>query len=82
MSDDVVVWENTVDGNTWRCWVTRDPESGGYRGRLRVARVSDGEVIHDEPVGLAYQAIFGPDVADVELWQSTALLAIDTREAT
>lgn len=79
MSDENVVWENTVDGNTWRCWVTRDPDSPDYRGRLRVARVSDGKVISDEPVTLAYGAVFGPDVADVDLWQSTALLAIDTQ---
>ena len=79
MTDKDVVWENTVDGNTWRCWVTRDPASPDYRGRLRVARVSTGEVIRDELVGLAYGAIFGPDVDDVAQWHDKALESIDAQ---
>jgi hypothetical protein len=74
--DKDVVWESTVDGGTWRVWVTGDPEDT-HRGRLRVARVADSEVILDEEVGLAYGAQFGPDIADVVEWQQQALDAID-----
>jgi hypothetical protein len=72
-----VVWHQTVDRNVWWAKVTR---VDNYKGRLQVGRVSDDEIILDEEVGLAYQAIFGPDVDDVALWQEKTIEAIDSRK--
>jgi hypothetical protein len=72
-----VVWENTVDNQTWRVWVER---ISSYKGRLQVAHMDTDEVILNKEVGLAYQAIFGPDVADVALWEDLAVKAIDAQE--
>ena len=74
MSAEEPVWENTVDEGAWRCKVER---TGDYTGVLTVVRVSDEEEILREEVGLSYQAIFGPDVDDVALWQTMCIQAID-----
>jgi hypothetical protein len=68
------VWYNTVDQGTWEVEVTRVTD---YQGELTVRRASDDEVILCEVVGLAYGAIFGPDVDDVEQWQDKVIKAID-----
>lgn len=72
-----VVWEVTLDDNTWSAKVVRLTD---YTGELTVTEVSTGEVVHRETVGLSYQAIFGPDVSDVEDWQSKVLDVIDNPE--
>lgn len=75
MSEDrQIVWDNTVDNGTWRVWVER---TDNYKGVLLVERISTGERVLEEEVGLAYQAIFGPDVADVNQWQNKAIEVID-----
>lgn len=74
MSD--IVWEATVDGNTWKAQVVR---TGDYTGTLEVYRVDGNDLIHSESVGLSYQAIFGPDVEDVAEWQVKALDVIDAQ---
>lgn len=66
------VWENTVDGGLYRCWVER---TGAYTGILMVER--DGETIFRQEVGLAYQALFGPDIEDVGTWERLCIAAID-----
>ena len=74
MSDPNVVWENTIDRGTWGCKVVR---TGERQGRLTVWSTSTGVTILDEPVGLAYDAVFGPDVDDLAMWQGAVLGAID-----
>lgn len=72
MSD--VVWEQTVDNNEYQCKVVR-VDGQTHEGELVVTR--DGDVIHREQVGLAYGAIFGPDVEDVATWQDRCIQVID-----
>lgn len=72
MSD--VVWEQTVDNNEYQCQVTRI-DGKTHSGELTVT--NDGTVIHREEVGLAYGAIFGPDVDDVATWQDRCIQVID-----
>lgn len=72
--EDVVVWENTIDQGAWGCKVVR---GGAMKGQLSVWNVATGEVILDKEVGLAYDAIFGPDVDDLAQWQGMILGAID-----
>lgn len=69
-----VVWEDTVDGGEFTVSVTRN---SSYKGQLRVRVAATGEVLLDEEVGLAYQAIFGPDMADVEDWEERGIEVID-----
>ena len=75
MSDvEDVVWQNTVDGGTWDCRVVHSSE---HTGTLYVTRIATGEVIFERVVGLAYGAIFGPDVDDVQRWEGMSITAID-----
>lgn len=76
MSRDVV-WTATVDQNSWRVDVVR---TGNYEANLEIYRVSDESLVHSEPVGLMFQAMFGPDVADVASWQERAIEVIDSQE--
>ena len=71
-----IVWTATVDSNTWRVDVVRKSD---YLADLQVYRVSDETMVHEEEVGLSYQAVFGPDMADVALWQDTAIAVIDAQ---
>lgn len=66
------VWEATVDNGHYKCWVDR---TGAYTGTLMAER--DGKIILRREVTLAYQAIFGPDVADVNEWMALCIEAID-----
>ena len=75
--DAQVIWENTVDDHTWECKVIR---LSSYKGRLTVTHIETDKVILDTEVGLAYQAMFGPDVDDVSQWEHKCLLAIDSQE--
>lgn len=72
MSD--VVWEQNVDNNEYQCAVKRIAGQT-HAGELTVT--NDGDVIHREQVGLAYGAIFGPDVDDVATWQDRCIQVID-----
>jgi hypothetical protein len=73
-SEPPPVWEGTVDDQTWEVKVVRVSD---YRGTLTVTRISDQKEILREEVGLAYQAIFGPDVDDLNMWQVMSIEAID-----
>jgi hypothetical protein len=74
MDDPDIVWENTIDGGTWGCKVVRTQQ---YVGQLTVWNTASGEVILDQQVGLAYDAIFGPDVDDLAAWEGAILGSID-----
>lgn len=69
-----VVWEATVDQHAYSVKVVR---TNDYSGLLTVTVTETEEVLLTEEVTLSYQAVFGPDVADVSDWQETALNAID-----
>lgn len=74
MSD--IVWSARLD-QKYQVSVEGDPEDG-YKGTLRIA---DGDkVLLEEPVGLSYGALFGPDVSDVVAWQERAVQFIDGLE--
>jgi hypothetical protein len=73
-TDPGVVYENTIDGGKWGCKVIRTEP---YVGQLTVWNIASGTVILDERVGLAYDAVFGPDVDDLAGWQGMILGSID-----
>jgi hypothetical protein len=47
------------------------------KGTLRVVDMTDNKVMLDEQVGLSYGAAFGPDMADVGLWQEMCIKVVD-----
>jgi hypothetical protein len=66
-----VVWNSTLDGR-YKVTVVR---TGRYQADLSI---QDGEqILHGESVGLAYDALFGPDVDDVDRWQQIAVNFVD-----
>ena len=70
MSEDAV-WSSSLD-DRYTVTVTR---TGPYRGEF-VIREGD-KLLHRESVGLAYNALFGPDVDDVQRWQQLAIEFVD-----
>jgi len=69
--DDLIVWSSTLD-NKYTVTVTR---FAPYRGELTNA---DGDnVLHRKAVLLSFNALFGPDVADVATWQEAAMTFVD-----
>lgn len=68
------VWTATLDGR-YTVTVTREAP---YRGILRIAE--GDKVLRWEPVGLMYDAPFGPDVDDVAHWQEIAVHFVDGRK--
>ena len=75
---EVLAYDNTIDQGTWRMRVVRTEP---YKGRLVVTRLSDGTEILNDEVGIVYDAVFGPDAADVGQWVEQALAAIDAQPA-
>ena len=73
MEEKAVVWRSKLDGK-YDVYVER---TGEYTGVL-VVTVGE-EILHSEEVGLAYGALFGPDVDDVADWQETAVRVVDNR---
>lgn len=73
---DACVWHSTVDGGNWTVQVWgRAP----YQGRLLIWNQDNlTDPVLDEDVGLAYDAKFGPDVDDVDLWKERAIEVIDS----
>ena len=68
------VWNATLDDKYAISVKRTEP----YQGILTI---SDGdEVLYQEPVGLMYNAQFGPDVDDVHHWKQTAVRFIDSRK--
>jgi hypothetical protein len=72
-------WSNSVDGGKYVAYVEYD---GTHAGWL-IVKEGDGPsgvVIHREPTGIYYGAIFGPDMDDVARWSERTLEVIDNPE--
>jgi len=67
------VWEGVID-EIYDCAVER---SGSYEGILTVTHRPTGKTILTKGVTLSYNAIFGPDVSDVNAWAEMSIDAID-----
>lgn len=67
------IWEAVLDGR-YRVSVAR---VAPYRGHLEVVDNQTGTKLHEEEVGLSYDAMFGPDLSDVARWQETAVDVVD-----
>lgn len=74
MTDVDVVFESGIDDGKFHMLVTR-PEP--YTSHLVVTVVETGEVLLEQDGGLAFDAIFGPDVSDLAEWQDAAIEAVD-----
>ena len=72
--DDLIVWSSMLDGR-YTIHVTR---TGPYRAELTIAEGAN--VLHREPVGLSFDALFGPDVAYAASWQESAVRFVDNLE--
>lgn len=72
----MIVWEATIDNNTWKAQVVR---VDSYNGTLEIYRVEPEEKVYSEDVSLSYGAIFGPDVADVAYWQEKTIEVVDNQ---
>lgn len=69
-----VVWWTRLDDR----YQIEVQELEGEKPTLRIFdKDKDFEEIYSEVVTLAYGAIFGPDVADVQVWQDRSLQFID-----
>lgn len=65
------VWNSTLDGQ-YEATVTR---TAPYQGELTI---SNGEkTIFRQSVGLMYNAVFGPDIADILEWKKIAVEFVD-----
>ena len=69
------IWSSKLDGR-YDCAVTRTDH---YQGKLTIEDA--GTVIFEQDVGLAYGAVFGPDVDDVAAWQDICCQEIDKKGA-
>ena len=68
-----LIWESTLDGR-YKCSVTRNSQ---YSGQLKIFDEELNKVLLDEEVRLSYGAAFGPDVADVNLWEDRIISIVD-----
>ena len=67
------IWEAELDG-IYKCSVTRINKRGG---NLRVVESATERELLNQDVGLLYGAQFGPDIEDVEKWQSICTAVVD-----
>lgn len=70
-----VIWEGTLD-NRWYCVVER---TGNYEGLLSITDTENKSVVHEEAVGLSYDAVFGPDAYDINVWEEKAMDVVDNQ---
>ena len=70
------IWQAELDGK-FKCSVTRINKRGGT---LRVEDTESGTTLLEQDVGLMYGAQFGPDVEDVEKWQSICVAVVDKHQ--
>jgi hypothetical protein len=68
------IWTSTLDGR-YAVTVTRLDK---YCGELTIRE--HNRLIHRHAVGLAYGALFGPDVDDVATWQQMAIEIVDGQQ--
>lgn len=71
--DDNLVWNSMLDGR----YIIAVRRTRPYSGELTIAE--GDRVLFRKEVGLAYDALFGPDVDDVATWQDEALRFVDGR---
>lgn len=67
------IWEAKVD-DKFDVWVER---TAPYKGRLVVMSSNQEAPLLSKEVTIAFDATFGPDIADVDDWQTWALEVID-----
>ena len=67
------IWEAELD-DKYKCTVSRINKRGGT---LRVENKETNAVLLEQDVGLMYGAQFGPDIEDVEKWQSICVAVVD-----
>jgi hypothetical protein len=70
-NDEHIVWSSMLDNK----YIVEVSRTAPYHGELTI-KVGD-ETLHREPVDLSFDALFGPDVADVAEWQEIAIAFID-----
>lgn len=69
-----IVWTATLDQRYEITVLRTDP----YQGKLVIKDMADSnKELFTKQVGLAYDALFGPDVDDVMTWQELAANYID-----
>ena len=72
-SSSSTVWTSTLD----KRYIVSVQRIAPYQGELTIR---DGDrLVHRERVRLTYDAIFGPDVDDVAIWQEIAVKVVDIR---
>ncbi len=72
MSDDeTLVWTSMLVGR----YTVAVRRTRPYRGELTISEAD--RVLMRKEVGLAFDALFGPDVGDVATWQDEALRFVD-----
>jgi hypothetical protein len=73
MSNEVV-WNSTLD-DRYEVVVTR---TAPYQGELTISE--SRKILHRQNVGLMYNAVFGPDIADVFAWKQIAIEFVDYQQ--
>jgi hypothetical protein len=73
MSDEDLVWSTRLDGRYDLAVHRIRP----YRGEFTI--IEGDLVLLRKEVGLAYDALFGPDIDDVATWEEEALRFVDGR---
>jgi hypothetical protein len=68
-----LLWWNRLDGK-WQCEVQRVDDR---EAMLIIFDHADNTPIYQESVSLAYGAMFGPDVMDVEFWKERCCNVVD-----
>ena len=87
MTTPLATWDDNDSKHPLLVWWTRLDK----RWQIEVQRIDDynatlcifdhtnqDALIHSEPEGLSYGALFGPDVGDVAFWQDKAIKIVDT----
>lgn len=67
------IWTAQLD-NRYDCKVTRKDQSTGV---LTVIDTNTGNELINEEVVLSYDALFGPDIMDINSWEGRILEVID-----
>lgn len=76
---DNLVWKARLD----KRWLLEVQHTTDYTGVLCIFdHHEQSKLLWSAPVGLAYGAAFGPDVADVAQWQEQAIAVVDAYLAT
>jgi allophanate hydrolase subunit 1 len=65
------IWTASLDG-VYKIKVVR---IGEYQGEISISRA--GKLIKKTQVPLAYDAVFGPDLSDVQAWQDWSVAIVD-----